>query len=125
MIRLRSDELADSEVLDDFWSSLKPETALLARTFAEHCIEKSNESRLEAVLPVVTALAFHLQAAYNRFLAILEEIDTGERDNEDRDAREEDAANAEFIMGELLRLAIHLDYSDEIGRRKMFGVVRE
>ena len=99
---------------------------MLARTFAEHCIEKSNEARLEAVLPVVTALAFHLQAAYNRFLAILEEIGTdGERDNEDHDVREEDAANAEFIMGELLRLAVHLDYSDEIGRRKMFGVVRE
>ncbi|KAL5480828.1 YCG1_1 [Sanghuangporus weigelae] len=119
-------EVANEMEFDDaFWSSLKPEAALLARTFVEYCIEKSNEARLETVLPVVTALAFHLQAAYNRFLAILEDISNdGERENDDHDAREEDAVNAEFVMGELLCLAVHLDYSDEIGRRKMFGVVR-
>ncbi|KAL5523223.1 YCG1_2 [Sanghuangporus sanghuang] len=119
-------EVANEMEFDDaFWSALKPEAALLARTFVEYCIEKSDEARLEAVLPVVTALAFHLQAACNRFLAILEDISSdGEREDDDHDAREEDAVNAEFVMGELLRLAVHLDYSDEIGRRKMFGVVR-
>jgi condensin complex subunit 3 len=30
----------------------------------------------------------------------------------------------EFVIGEMLRLAVHLDYADEIGRRKMFALVR-
>lgn len=31
----------------------------------------------------------------------------------------------EFIVAELLRLAVNLDYADETGRRKMFALVRE
>lgn len=40
--------------------------------------------------------------------------------------RREDARNdKESVITELLKLAVHLDYSDEIGRRKMFQLVRE
>lgn len=31
----------------------------------------------------------------------------------------------EFVIGEMLKLAVNLDYTDEIGRRKMFSLVRE
>ena len=41
-----------------------------------------------------------------------------------RKAREEESTDAEFVIAELLSLATHLDYSDEMGRRKMFDVVR-
>lgn len=113
-------------ISDMFWENLKPETALLACTFVEYCVDKKDESRLEANLPVMTALVFRLQALYNTYLELLQEEDSGnKRDKDANDAREEQAANAEFVIGELLRLAIHLDYTDEIGRRKMFGVVRE
>jgi condensin complex subunit 3 len=44
-------------------------------------------------------------------------------DDDDDEDRETKAINSEFVLGELLRLALHLDYSDEIGRRKMFGIV--
>jgi len=30
----------------------------------------------------------------------------------------------EFMLTELLKLAVNLDYADEIGRRKMFQLVR-
>ncbi|EJC98309.1 uncharacterized protein FOMMEDRAFT_96961 [Fomitiporia mediterranea MF3/22] len=122
----RAEVANEIEFDDEFWSNLKPETALLARTFVEHCISKSDESRLETTLPVVTALAFHLQSSYNNFLSLLQDIDNNNNEDEDdeEEAREEKAVNAEFVMCELLRLAVHLDYSDEIGRRKMFGVVR-
>lgn len=30
-----------------------------------------------------------------------------------------------FIVGELLKLAVNLDYADEIGRRKMFQLASE
>ena len=68
----------------------------------------------------MTALAFRLQTSYNTILEAVQAEDSGIEDNDDR---EEKAFAIEFTLGELLRLAVHLDYSDEIGRRKMFGVI--
>ena len=47
---------------------------------------------------------------------------TGTDHNEEM---EEELAKKEDVMGELLRLALSLDYGDEIGRRKVFSVVSE
>ncbi len=93
----------------------------------EHCITTEDAERLESSLPVVTALAFHLQTQYNNFLQLLTEKEDHEEegDEEANEACEDRIADAEFVMSELLRLAEHLDYADEIGRRKMFGVVRK
>jgi condensin complex subunit 3 len=83
-------------------------------------------------LPVVTAFAFHLQETYNVLVDILQEaenvkfLNAGEdEDEEDVEHREEELAKREVILGELLRMALKLDYMDEIGRRKVFSVVRE
>ena len=38
---------------------------------------------------------------------------------------EEEMAKAEFVLCELLEVAVHLDYRDEIGRRKISAVLRE
>ncbi len=89
----------------------------------EHCLETAS-------LPVVTAFAFHVQQAYNNLLSVLEEIETAKMLNAGRIAEEyeeleEELAKKEVIMGELLRLALNLDYGDEIGRRKVFSVVSE
>lgn len=110
-----------------------PESAVLARAFIEHCIDTEREARLEAAsLPVVTAFAFYLQDAYNALLDTLQEaenaqlLDAGEgEDEEEVECREEDLAKREIILAELLRMALKLDYMDEIGRRKVFSVVRK
>lgn len=109
---------------------MTPETAFLARVFVDHCIATKEEARLEAALPVVTALAFRIQSSYND---LLEDLQTEEEDrlllddlDEEEKARREDERLAkEFIIGEMLKLAVNLDYADEIGRRKMFQLVRE
>jgi condensin complex subunit 3 len=119
--------------LDLFWKELTPESAVLARVFVEYCIETNNEGRLEAAsLPVVTAFAFHLQEAYNALSDILQEaenvqlLNAGEDEaEEDIERREEDLAKREVTLAELLRMALKLDYMDEIGRRKVFSVVRK
>jgi hypothetical protein len=85
--------------------------------------------RLEsASLPVVTA--FHIQEAYNALLVILQDIETKllraslvQEEQEEGEDSEELDAKREIILGELLRIALKLDYSDEIGRRKVFSVV--
>jgi condensin complex subunit 3 len=108
---------------------LTPEKAFLVRVFVEHCINTKDDGRLESCLPVVTALAFKIQATYND---LLEQIQADEevkflddQDEEAQEAKEEERADREFVIGEMLRLAVNLDYADEIGRRKMFGLVRE
>ncbi|KAJ4489926.1 nuclear condensing complex subunit [Lentinula aciculospora] len=114
---------------DDFWADLSPESAVLARVFVDQCLESKSENRLEdSSIPVVTAFAFHIQEAYNALLSLMQEMDflnVGEPDDEESEAREEELAKKELILGELLRIALKLDYMDEIGRRKVFSVVKD
>ena len=46
------------------------------------------------------------------------------RDDEDEDA-EMELGDKEFVISELLKLAVNLDYADETGRRKMFALIRK
>lgn len=121
--------IADACFVDDFWANLIPESAVLARVFVDQCLESKSENRLEdAAIPVVTAFAFHIQEAYNALLSLMQEMDflqIGEPDDEESEAREEELAKKELILGELLKIALKLDYMDEIGRRKVFSVVSE
>ncbi|KAE9404610.1 hypothetical protein BT96DRAFT_955565 [Gymnopus androsaceus JB14] len=114
---------------DDFWEELTPESAVLARVFVDQCLESKGENRLEAAsIPVITAFAFHIQQVYNALLSLMQEMDflnAGEPDDEESEAREEELAKKELILGELLRIAVKLDYMDEIGRRKVFSVVKD
>ncbi|PPQ76775.1 hypothetical protein CVT24_010736 [Panaeolus cyanescens] len=117
---------------DVYWKELTPESAILARVFVEHCIKSKNEAKLDsASLPVVTAFAFHIQEAYNRLLSVLQDIANSKlmragTDNEEEDEElEEELAKREVIMSELLKMALKLDYADEIGRRKVFSVVKD
>jgi condensin complex subunit 3 len=120
------------ETIDDYWKELTSESVVLARVFVEHCVSTENEARLEsASLPVVTSFAFHIQEAYNTLLVVLQDIETAkllraglEQEEQDKEEElEEELAKQEIILGELIRVALKLDYSDEIGRRKVFSVV--
>lgn len=74
-------------------------------------------------------MAFRIQDTFNELTS---RIDNEEEARlltdltEDEKIRYEDARlEKEAIIGELLQLAVNLDYSDEIGRRKMFQLVRK
>lgn len=116
-----------SYVLEHYWKELIPERTFLARVFVEHCISIKNDSKLDASIPVVTHLAFEIQNAYNAYLDHVDAVSTQEDEfSEEQLVQEEDARlDREFVIGELLRLAVSLDYADELGRRKMFQLVRE
>ncbi|RDB27802.1 Condensin complex subunit 3 [Hypsizygus marmoreus] len=126
--------ITDTSIFPEaYWKELTPESAVMARVFIEHCLSTKDEGRLEAAsLPVVTAFAFHLQEMYNGLLDILQEaenvafLNAGEDQDEDEaERREEELAKREVILGEMLRMALKLDYMDEIGRRKVFQVVKD
>lgn len=79
----------------------------------------------------MTALAFRIQHCYNTLLELSKELEAQDRedsmevDGDSQADREERRSSMEFIVAQLLKLAVNLDYSDEIGRRKMFGLVRK
>ena len=114
---------------DDFWEDLNPELAFVARTFNEFCRFSKDDgyvgqrnliALVEEKLPEVTKFGFFLERELNKLVEIMRSAVTGE----DEDA-EEDSVQREFIVEQLLHIALTLDYSDEVGRRKMFGLMRE
>ncbi|KAG7133609.1 Condensin complex subunit 3 like protein [Verticillium longisporum] len=109
---------------DQFWQTLSGESVFMARSFNDFCRSEDNkkyESLLEEKLPEVTKVAFYLE----RYIGVL--VDAIKRTQQaaaDED-EEEDTVEQEFIVEQMLHIAITLDYSDEVGRRKMFALLRQ
>ena len=110
---------------DQFWETLSAESVFMARSYNDFCRNEGDgkyEHLVEEKMPEVTKLAFYLER-YNKAL-----IDTLRRiANADmaEDDEEEDTVEQEFIVEQLLHIALTLDYSDEVGRRKMFALLRQ
>ncbi|KIY72680.1 hypothetical protein CYLTODRAFT_19435 [Cylindrobasidium torrendii FP15055 ss-10] len=130
IFNLRPDIVDIFKFTDEYWTSLTAESAVLARCFVAFCLkEKKQEVMDESGLPAISAFAYHIGDHYNSLLAILDELrilGAGEEgaDSEEIEQREEDLARAESILKELLQMTVNLDFSDELGRRKLFAIVR-
>ncbi|KAI9651111.1 chromosome condensation complex Condensin, subunit G [Ciborinia camelliae] len=117
----------DAVTFDDyFWDTLSAEAVFMARSFNDFCRNDGNskyEALIEEKMPEVTKLAFYLQ----RYTAVLvEALKRNETQEITEDvAEEEDTVEQEFIVEQLLHIARSLDYSDEVGRRKMFTLLRQ
>ena len=112
----------DAVVFDDkFWEDLSPESAFMARTFIEYCNSSQTHHELvEEKMPEVTRLGFYLQKQINNL--------TDRVHNANEAGTDETMAlqtEQEFIVEQLLYIAQSLDYTDEIGRRKMFSLLRD
>jgi condensin complex subunit 3 len=122
----RPDYREAAEFDDNFWETLSAESVFVARSFNDFCRSEGNgkyEGLLEEKLPEVTKVAFYLE----RYIKVL--IDAIKRNAEeliDEDDEEEgDTVEQEFIVEQLLHIVLTLDYSDEVGRRKMFSLLRQ
>lgn len=106
---------------EQFWSNLTPETIFIARSFNDFCHHEGNgkfRDMAEEKFPEVTAFAYFLHKYVG---ALLKNIDQNRHRNGDSEA----AAIAEFIVDQLLHICFLLDYSDEVGRRTMYSLMRE
>ncbi|TQS32550.1 hypothetical protein Golomagni_07131, partial [Golovinomyces magnicellulatus] len=120
----RSDYREGLSLDDTFWETLSAESAFLARSFNEFCRTEGNrkyESLVEEKLPEVTKLAFYLERYLNVLIDTLKRVAESGMNEDDEDATVEQ----EFIVEQLLHIALSLDYSDEVGRRKMFTLIRQ
>ena len=110
-------------------NGLSTEKAFLGRVLVEHCIESNDEEKLENVMPVLTAVAFEIENRYGSLMEAVEDdiertiFDVHEKQDSVERNKEHDEMT--FILGQLLKISINLDFADEQGRRKMFSVIRE
>lgn len=111
---------------DNFWDTLSAESVFMARSFNEFCRNEGNgkyEELIEEKLPEVTKLGFYLERYVKVLTDALKRIEQREEPEDEED--EEDTVEQEFIAEQLLHIALTLDYSDEVGRRKMFSLLRQ
>ena len=115
----------EAAALDDqFWETLSAESAFMARSFNDFCRTEGNgryESLVDDKLPEVTKFAFYMERYINVLIEIIRRVAQQEGEEEE----EEDTVEQEFIVEQLLHIALTLDYSDEVGRRKMFTLLRQ
>ena len=119
----RPDYREHVEFSDAFWDQLTPESVFMARSFNDFCRgegDEKYESLAGEKMPEVTKLAFFLQRYINNLIGSLNRNSVREGNEE-----EEDTVEQEFIVEQLLHIAKTLDYSDEVGRRKTFALLRE
>lgn len=109
---------------DPYFDDLTPEGVFIARSFNEYC-RNSDDPRLQSMaedkMPEVTKFAFLLQ---KHLVKLIEGVEQVALNPDDVDA-EEDTVQQEFCVEQMLHVALTLDYSDEMGRRKMFSIMRE
>lgn len=113
----------EAVVFDEpFWESLTAESSFLLRSFNDFCrVEHDGkyDGLADEKMPEVTALAHYLQKYTNELL------EKKKISKESGEANDEDSMEQEFIVEQLLHISITMDYSDEVGRRKMFTLLRE
>ncbi|KIH92919.1 condensin complex subunit 3 [Sporothrix brasiliensis 5110] len=112
---------------DAFWETLSAESVFMARSFNDFCRSDDSgkyEYLIEEKLPEVTKLAFYLERYTKVLVDAIKRAEEKEVD-EDEEDEEEDTVEQEFIVEQLLHIALTLDYSDEVGRRKMFALLRQ
>ncbi|TVY83178.1 Condensin complex subunit, partial [Lachnellula suecica] len=116
----------DAVTFDDyFWDTLSAESVFMARSFNDFCRNGENgkfDALIEEKMPEVTKLAFYLQRYVTVLVEALKRVAAQEPTE---DEEEEDTVEQEFIVEQLLHIAQTLDYSDEVGRRKMFALLRQ
>lgn len=115
---------------DTFWEDLSPELAFVARSFNDFCRTSGKEDGyagpraldviLEEKLPEVTKFGFLLERELQR---LAECVRSAALDGDEE--ADEDSVQREFVVEQMLHMALTFDYSDEVGRRKMFGLMRE
>ncbi|KAF2153187.1 ARM repeat-containing protein [Myriangium duriaei CBS 260.36] len=120
---------------DAFWAELTPESVFVARTFNEFCRDtsKTKDARessklmdmLEQKMPEVTRFGFLLEMEIKKLVEVVKAAASGGPDGDGDEEAEEESVSREFVVEQMLTMAATFDYSDEVGRRKMFGLLRD
>lgn len=95
---------------EDKWDNLDIEISYLARTFYHHCNQNKLTEIIDENFPEPAKLAELLSKYLNR--------------RKESSTTETLIRDMEFIIENLLNIAVDYDYSDEVGRRSMLQTIR-
>ncbi|KAI4937600.1 hypothetical protein J4E85_000035 [Alternaria conjuncta] len=112
----------------EFWNNLDAQTAFIARTLNDYSHSTDDErvrSMIEDKMPEVTMFAFVLQRELNSLMELVDKVAVLEENDPETEEAQEDVEEQDFIVQQLLHIAHTLDYTDEMGRRQMYNIMRE
>ena len=102
--KVRPEFIHSSKFNDEFWEELNPESAFFVRCMKSHCTDDINDK-----LPELSGICDLIVKFVNL----------------SREQEEAEKADSEFVVENLLQLAMHADFSDEIGRRRLISNAHE
>lgn len=111
----------------EFWNELDGQQAFVARTLNDYCNTVEDDrlrDMLEDKMPEVTMFAFVVQKHLNTLMELVEKVAVMEDDDPETEEAQEDVEEQDFVVQQLLHIALTLDYSDEVGRRQMYNIMR-
>ena len=108
---------------EEFYTTLTPSSILLARTYFAHLRTTSNPL-LSDLEPVLTSLAFHIQREVDELFQLLRAESDDSMDVVEQKERERRKEAKVFVVRGLVEIALESDFGDEIGRRKVFELMR-
>jgi condensin complex subunit 3 len=124
----REDYREDLTFDDDFWRDLDPSSAFVVRSLHDYCQDTDDDrvrDMLEDKFPTVKHLAFHLQDKMNTLIQSVNRGAVMDDDDPEADEAQEIADECIFVAKQLLHICLSVDYSDEMGRRQMYNIMRE
>jgi condensin complex subunit 3 len=101
----------------EFWENLTPESSFLARTFNDYYRSISSPAAaaiVEARLPELSKMTDYLKKYMNKYIVMWQDPGI-----------QESSADLEFTIMQLLKITCSMDFSDEVGRRRLFALLRE
>ncbi|PSN74764.1 ARM repeat-containing protein [Corynespora cassiicola Philippines] len=111
----------------EFWNDITAESAFVARSLNDYCQSVEDDrlqSMLEDKLPEVTMFAFVVQKHLNTLMELVAHAAQLEDDDPEAAEAQEEEEDQDFAVQQLLHIALTLDYSDEVGRRQMYNIMR-
>ncbi|TID30784.1 hypothetical protein CANINC_000700 [Pichia inconspicua] len=113
----------------EFFDELTPQLALWFYTGFKYCLDNNKPDIIDSIFPEAAEFANLLEKYFRlRSENILKISENSDAIAEDRDLAERlgiiDPDEYNYIILQLLKIAVDYDYSDEFGRNKMFQVLR-
>ncbi|CAI6293814.1 unnamed protein product [Periconia digitata] len=111
----------------EFWQDLDAQQAFIARTMNDYCSNVEDDrirDMIEDKMPEVTMFAFVVLKHLNTLMELVEKVALMDEDDPETEEAQEDVEEKDFVVQQLLHIALTLDYSDEVGRRQMYNIMR-
>ncbi|ODV87428.1 hypothetical protein CANARDRAFT_182438, partial [[Candida] arabinofermentans NRRL YB-2248] len=125
----RPDVVSKIKFNDEIIRALTPETSMLFRIYFEYCTENKWSDQLDEYFPEAAkfsdVISYYFEKRRENLLKI-EEHRAALQNNQDiaDEIDISDPTEFDFVLKQLLTVAVDYDYSDEFGRSKMLNILR-